>query len=177
MAEIDAREMALQINEVDAAEAVEAAADRARPRLAAQKVELVIEGDALKGDGGGARMRADPRRLGQILDHLLDNAGRATPAGGQVVLAADGSAGEVRIRVTDAGRGIPYHQQAHVFDRFVGRERGGPGLGLALVKALVELHGGWIELQSEPGAGATFTVHMPEAAAGGAAELKTASAG
>jgi signal transduction histidine kinase len=134
-------------------------------------VELVVEGE-LK----GARMRADPRRLGQILDHLLDNAGRATPAGGQIVLAADGSAGEVRIRVTDAGRGIPYHQQAHVFDRFVGRERGGPGLGLALVKALVELHGGWIELQSEPGAGATFTVHLPEAAAG-AAELKAASAG
>jgi hypothetical protein len=54
-----------------------------------------------------------------------------------------------------------------VFDRFVGRDRGGPGLGLALVKALVELHGGWIELQSEPGAGAAFTVHLPEAAAGG----------
>lgn len=160
MAEIDAREMALQIGEVEAAEALEAAVERARPRMAVQKVELVVEGDVR-----GARMRADPRRLGQILDHLLDNAARSAP-GGRVTLAADGSAGEVRIRVSDTGRGIPYHQQAHVFDRFVGRERGGPGLGLALVKALVELHGGWIELQSEPGAGATFTVHMPEAAAG-----------
>ena len=160
MAEIDAREMALQIGDVDAAEALQAAAERARPRMAAHKVELVVEGEVQ-----GARMRADPRRLGQILDHLLDNAARSTPAGGAVTLAADGSAGEVRIRVSDTGRGIPYHQQAHVFDRFVGRERGGPGLGLALVKALVELHGGWIELQSEPGAGATFTVHMPEAAA------------
>jgi hypothetical protein len=167
MAEIDAREMALQIDDIDAAEALRAAAERARPRMAAQKVALSVEGEV-------ERMRADPRRLGQILDHLLDNAARSTPEGGAVTLAAESSAGEVRIRVSDTGRGIPYHQQAHVFDRFVGRERGGPGLGLALVKALVELHGGWIELQSEPGAGATFTVHMPEAAAGAAAELERA---
>ncbi|MCA3736550.1 MAG: hypothetical protein IM673_00595, partial [Phenylobacterium sp.] len=53
-------------------------------------------------------------------------------------------------------------------DRFVGRERGGPGLGLALVKALVELHGGWVALESEPGAGATFTCHLPERAEGAA---------
>jgi hypothetical protein len=162
MAEIDAGEMALQIGEVEVAEAVEAAGARARPRLAAQKVELEVVNPA-----GAGRMRGDPRRLAQILDHLLDNAARSTPAGGKVTLVADGSAGEVRIRVSDTGRGVPYHQQAHVFDRFVGRDRGGPGLGLALVKALVELHGGWIELQSEPGAGATFTVHLPEAAAGG----------
>ena len=167
MAQIDAREMALQIGEVDAAEALQVAAEHARPWMAVHKVDLVVEGEV-----SGARMRADPRRLGQILDHLLDNAARSTPAGGAVTLAAEGSAGEVRIRVSDTGRGIPYHVQAHVFDRFVGRDRGGPGLGLALVKALVELHGGWIELESEPGAGATFTVHMPEAAAGAAAELK-----
>ena len=58
---------------------------------------------------------------------------------------------------------------AHSFDRFMGRDRGGPGLGLALVKALVELHGGWVALQSEPGAGATFTCHLPESAHSGAA--------
>jgi signal transduction histidine kinase len=158
MAEIDAGEMALQIGEVDAAEAVQAAAERAQPRFAAQKVELEVKLPARI-----ARMRADPRRVGQMLDHLLDNAARSTPAGGLVSLVADSSPGEVRIRISDTGRGIPYHQQAHAFDRFVGRERGGPGLGLALVKALVELHGGWIELQSEPGAGATFTVHLMEA--------------
>ncbi len=77
--------------------------------------------------------------------------------------------GEVKIRVTDTGRGIPFHVQAHIFDRFLGRDRGGPGLGLALVKALVELHGGWVALESEPGAGAAFMLHLPEAAYAGSA--------
>jgi signal transduction histidine kinase len=66
--------------------------------------------------------------------------------------------------VKDTGRGIPFHIQAHIFDRFVGRDRGGPGLGLALVRALIELHGGWVALQSEPGNGALFTCHIPEQA-------------
>ena len=79
-------------------------------------------------------------------------------------LAAKRSASEITLQVSDQGRGIPFHVQAHIFDRFVGRERGGPGLGLALVKALVEMHGGWVALESEPGAGATFTLHLPEAA-------------
>ena len=72
--------------------------------------------------------------------------------------------GEIQLSVADTGRGIPFHVQAHIFDRFVGRERGGPGLSLALVKALTELHGGWVALESEPGAGATFTCHLPEEA-------------
>lgn len=164
MAEIDAGEMALQIGQVEVAGAIEAAAERARPRMAAQKVELEVSAP-----DAAARMRADPRRVAQILDHLLDNAGRSTQAGGKVTLSVETAQGEVRIRVSDTGRGIPYHQQAHVFDRFVGRERGGPGLGLALVKSLVELHDGWIELQSEPGAGAAFTVHMPLVEASSAA--------
>jgi signal transduction histidine kinase len=158
MAEMDAGEMALQLGETSVAETLADAAERIRPRLDAHQATLTLDCPV---DAGV--MRADSRRLAQVLDHLLENAARACAAGGQVILSADRSAGEVRIKVADTGRGIPYHQQAHVFDRFVGRDRGGPGLGLALVKALVELHGGWIELESEPGAGATFTVHLPEA--------------
>jgi len=109
------------------------------------------------------------RRLGQTLDHLIENGLRQTPAGGTVSLAATRALAEVRISVSDTGRGIPFHVQAHIFDRFMGRDQGGPGLGLALVKALVELHGGWVALESEPGAGATFTCHLPEAAQGAAA--------
>ncbi len=119
-------------------------------------------------------IRADSRRLGQILDHLIENAIDQTPPGGKVALSARRANSEVQIQVSDTGRGIPFHVQAHIFDRFVGRERGGPGLGLALVKALIELHGGWVALESEPGAGATFTCHLPETAyeaAAGQAEL------
>jgi signal transduction histidine kinase len=109
-------------------------------------------------------IRADERRLAQALDHLLANAVRSTPRGGSVTLSARRALGEVQVQVADTGRGIPFHVQAHIFDRFIGRDRGGPGLGLALVKALVELHGGWVALESEPGRGCVFTCHLPEIA-------------
>ncbi len=84
-----------------------------------------------------------------------------TPPAGRVTLSAHRSPSEVQVQVSDTGRGIPFHVQAHIFDRFVGRDRGGPGLGLALVKALIELHGGWVALESEPGAGRDL--HLPPA--------------
>ncbi|WP_303719721.1 sensor histidine kinase, partial [Brevundimonas naejangsanensis] len=77
----------------------------------------------------------------QAVDHLLEHACRAVSEGGAVSLSAEAGPNEVRIRVEDTGRGIPYHLQAHVFDRFVRHERDGPGMALALVKALIELHG------------------------------------
>jgi signal transduction histidine kinase len=117
-------------------------------------------------------LRGDSRRLGQMLDHLIENGLRQTPPGGLVTLAAERGGGEVRLIVADTGRGIPFHVQAHIFDRFVGRDRGGPGLGLALVKSLIELHGGWVALESEPGEGATFTCHLPEAAHAGAGQTE-----
>src|SRR5207244_11082063 len=89
---------------------------------------------------------------------------------GTVTYADSNGCGEQHLHVPDTGRGIPLHVQAHIFDRFIGRERGGPGLGLALVKALTELHGGWVALESEPGAGASFTCHLPEEAMAGAAQ-------
>ena len=99
-----------------------------------------------------------------MLDHLIENALRHTPAGGVISLSATRAPGEVALSVADNGRGFPFDVQAHIFDRFSSHNRGGPGLGLALVRALVELHGGWVALESEPGAGATFTCHLPEVA-------------
>ena len=163
MAQIDAGEMALSLGDVDVTALLRAAAQRA-----ARDAEEA-EGVGRVGDEPSGVIRAEGRRLAQALDHLMINAIRSTPAGGEVVLDAKRTLGEVKIRVKDTGRGIPFHVQAHIFDRFVGRDRGGPGLGLALVKALVELHGGWVALESEPGAGATFTLHMPETAYPGAA--------
>lgn len=159
MAQIDANEMALSLGDTDVRALLETALDKGERLAEPGRVEIVIAPDASDGV-----IRADARRLEQAIDHLVANAVRNTPPGGVVTLDARRAQGEVRISVTDTGRGIPYHVQAHIFDRFVGRDRGGPGLGLALVKALIELHGGWVALESEPGKGATFTCHVPESA-------------
>jgi hypothetical protein len=164
MAQIDADEMALDLGDVDVAELLGEAADRWR--RAAEDADASIVTD-IEADAGV--IRADRKRLSQVLDHLIENAVRQSPPGGVVTLSARRLQSEVQISVADTGRGIAFHVQAHIFDRFVGRDRGGPGLGLALVKALVELHGGWVALESEPGKGATFTCHVPQIAQASAA--------
>ncbi len=163
MAQIDADEMALDLEDVDVAELLKEAADRWAREAEQVKVAIKLEHPQDIG-----LIRGDVKRLAQTLDHLTENAIRQTPPDGVVTLSARRALGEIQLQVSDTGRGIPFHVQAHIFDRFIGRERGGPGLGLALVKALVELHGGWVALESEPGAGATFTCHLPEAAQGAA---------
>lgn len=165
MAQIDAGEMGLNLGDVSVEALLEGAAERAAQVAGEAGVELSVESP----EGEVGVIRADERRLGQALDHLVLAAIRTTPQDGRVTLDARRMLGEVQIRVSDTGKGIPFHVQAHIFDRFVGRDRGGPGLGLALVKSLVELHGGWVALESEPGAGATFTCHLPETAYAGAA--------
>ena len=169
MAQVDAGEMEISPGDVDLASLLEEAAQRWRPEAEPAEVRIELACDAEIG-----MIRADRKRLAQILDHLIDNALRQSPPEGTITLAARRAQNEVQVQVTDTGRGIPFHVQAHIFDRFVGRDRGGPGLGLALVKALVELHGGWVALESEPGKGATFTLHLPETAqaAAGQPELQ-----
>ncbi|RAK57124.1 PAS domain-containing sensor histidine kinase [Phenylobacterium deserti] len=159
MAQIDADEMALDLEDVRVAELLMQTAVRWAKEAEAMRVSILVE----RPDDIGV-IRGDSRRLSQILNHLVENALRQTPPGGTVTVAARRALGEIQLQVSDTGRGIPFHVQAHIFDRFIGRERGGPGLGLALVKALTELHGGWVALESEPGAGATFTCHLPEEA-------------
>ncbi|HZW15158.1 MAG TPA: ATP-binding protein, partial [Brevundimonas sp.] len=165
MAQIDAGEMELTLGDVRVCDVLDEAAEKVRERIEARGATLRVAcPDTLK------PIRADAQRVGQALSYLLDSAARAVTEGGAVTLVAEAAPAEVRIRVEDTGRGIPYHLQAHVFDRFVKRERGGPGVGLALVKALVELHGGWAEVESEPGKGAAFILHLPlEATAAAAA--------
>jgi signal transduction histidine kinase len=165
MAQIDADEMALDLEDVRVSDLLISAAARWQREAEAARVSLVVEPSQNLG-----LIRGDARRLGQILDHLVENALGQTPADGTVTIAARKALGEIQLQVSDTGRGIPFHVQAHIFDRFIGRERGGPGLGLALVKALTELHGGWVALESEPGAGATFTCHLPEEAQAAAAQ-------
>jgi two-component system sensor histidine kinase BaeS len=110
----------------------------------------------------------DGDRMGQVLGNLLENALRYTPPGGQVVLAARGHGTGLRIAVTDDGEGIPAEHLPHLFERFyrvdTARDRlhGGSGIGLAIVKALVEAHGGRAQVTSDgPGRGSTVTVDLP----------------
>jgi signal transduction histidine kinase len=159
MAQIDADEMALDLEDVRVADLLTQAAARWAREAETAGVTIQVEHPDEIG-----LIRGDVKRLAQTLDHLVENALRQTPPEGVVTIAARRALGEIQLQVSDTGRGIPFHVQAHIFDRFIGRERGGPGLGLALVKALVELHGGWVALESEPGNGATFTCHLPEAA-------------
>ncbi|OFB36584.1 two-component sensor histidine kinase [Mycolicibacterium sp. (ex Dasyatis americana)] len=118
-------------------------------------------------DEGLPPLWADPHRLAQILGNLLDNALRHTPAGGRVTIdATAGPDRNVTLTVTDTGEGIPAEHLSHVFERFYradaarDRDHGGSGIGLAIVKALVEAHGGRITVSSS-GTGATFTIILP----------------
>ncbi|HET9655732.1 MAG TPA: HAMP domain-containing sensor histidine kinase [Kineosporiaceae bacterium] len=111
-------------------------------------------------------VEVDPDRMGQVLGNLLDNALRHTPPGGEVTVSADLVApGTVQLQVRDNGEGIAAEHLPHVFERFYrvdaarDRGRGGSGIGLAIVKALVEAHGGRVRVSSDgPGRGTTFTV-------------------
>ena len=103
MAQVDAGEMALFLGDVDVCPAIENAAERIRPSIEASGATLVVDCDQ---DAGV--IRADPRRIGQALDHLLDNAQRAISIGGTVTLAAHRVAGSITILVKDTGRGIPF---------------------------------------------------------------------
>lgn len=111
-------------------------------------------------------LRADPRRLKQALCNLVSNAIKFTPAGGKITLSAEGAGQYVALAVADTGMGIAPEDQSRVFKEF---ERGtapdarrmGAGLGLSLVKRIVELHGGTVHLASMPGDGTTVMARVP----------------
>lgn len=114
-------------------------------------------------------MRADARALKQILLNLLSNAVKFTEAGGRVAVSAGIGGGGLTIVVADNGIGMAPEDIPEALSSFgqihstYTRERDGTGLGLPLVKALVELHGGALEIDSAPGASATATVRLPRA--------------
>ena len=110
---------------------------------------------------------ADRRRLAEVLQNLLDNAMQYTPAGGQIMVSASASGGEVTFTVSDTGIGIPQADQSRIFERFYrvdvarSREVGGTGLGLSIAKHLVEAHGGRIWVESDVGQGSQFHFTVP----------------
>ncbi|RKH89219.1 PAS domain S-box protein [Corallococcus sp. AB045] len=115
---------------------------------------------------GVPRVLADPERLSQILSNLLGNALKFTPEGGRVLLRVQPEAGQVRFLVSDTGPGIAAEDRPRIFERFwqAGPKRKeGAGLGLSIVKGLVEAHGGQVGVDSAPGVGSTFFFTLPAA--------------
>jgi signal transduction histidine kinase len=160
--------LSLSKEEVALAKVVERATETAGHLLSARRQRLTV---SLPSEP--VYLEADPQRLVQVLANLLGNAAKFTDPGGHIRLAATVEAGEVVVRVRDDGRGIKPDLLPRVFELFQqlpGREAhrtGGLGIGLALVKALVELHGGSVTASSDgPGAGSEFVVRLPARARG-----------
>jgi signal transduction histidine kinase len=142
---------------------VEAAVGALRPAAAAKHIGLEMH---IQPDLAGTR--GDPDRLHQVVSNLVSNSIKFTPEGGRIDVRLEGDAAQIRLTVQDTGVGIPPSFLPHVFERFLqaeagsARPQGGLGLGLAIVRHLVELHGGNVEARSEgEGRGATFVVELP----------------
>jgi CheY-like chemotaxis protein len=141
---------------------IEAAIDTVRPAADAKGVKL------LPVFGSAGIVRGDPARLQQVVWNLLSNAIKFTPRGGRVQLVHRRVGSHVEISVIDTGQGIDPEFLPHVFDRFrqadssITRQKGGLGLGLSIVRSIVEMHGGTVEADSAGvGHGATFTLRLP----------------
>jgi PAS domain S-box-containing protein len=155
----------LRRQRVEAGPIVRCALDDVKPLVAEQHHRMAVSIEP-----GTLWLDADPMRLQQIVVNLLTNAARYTDPGGDLALDARREADQVVITVRDTGRGIPSGELASVFDSFtqgqrsLARSEGGLGIGLSLVRSLVELHGGRVQAASEgSGKGSAFTVHLPAA--------------
>ena len=165
LAQAEAGELRLARVPVSPRELVERATEAARPRAVERGVSLV---------GEAAHelppVAVDLQRMGQVLQNLLTNALRHTPAGGRVTIsAALAPDGRVALIVADTGSGIAPEDLPRIFERFYradsarARATGGSGLGLTIARRLVEAHGGGIEVESSLGVGSRFTVLLPVA--------------
>lgn len=118
---------------------------------------------------GLPRVRLDAGRFAQVMSNLVENAVKFTPKqGGRVTVWVEMQAGRLRVRVCDNGRGISPERQTHIFDRFYTSGTSTParrssGLGLAIVRAIVQAHGGTVQVKSRPGRGTQFELLLPPA--------------
>jgi PAS domain S-box-containing protein len=153
----------LRMESVTLQSVVESALENSRPAIEAamHQVTVHIPREELRFNG-------DLARLSQVLGNLLVNAAKYTPPGGRIAIAASSNEAELTIRVSDTGIGIPEQKLTEIFDMFsqvyspLDRTQGGLGIGLALVRRLVQMHGGVVYAESPGlGKGSTFTVRLP----------------
>jgi len=153
----------LELKQENAADIVASAVETARPLIVARKHVLTttLPEDLLW-------VNVDATRLAQVLSNLLTNAAKYTPDGGRLSLVVQREGDQAVFRVRDSGEGIPREMLSHIFDLFtqvdqsLARSQGGLGIGLTLVRRLVEMHGGSVQASSEgPGQGSEFVVRLP----------------
>jgi signal transduction histidine kinase len=132
----------------------------------AREARLNLKGDI---DAKVPQVLGDQDHLRRVIDNLVENALKFTQPGGEVVVRLTGDGKDIQLEVTDTGLGIGVEHQKRIFERFyqvdgtVGRTFGGCGLGLALVREIVETHGGEVSVESRLGQGSTFRVSLPTA--------------
>ncbi len=173
VARIMSGKLALERAPIDSHDAVRRAVDLVQPAADCKRVQIAVDADASAGAIDG-----DSARLQQIVWNLLTNAVKFTPEGGTVHVRARRSGAVVELAVADTGPGIPAEFLPFIFDAFrqadgsTTRRHGGLGLGLSIVKQLVDAHGGTIRAESGAGrTGSVFTVRLPAAAAPAAAAI------
>ena len=155
----------LELEQVAVPDLLAEAVKSAAPVAAKSGVTLHLDA------GEGPRVRADPRRLLQVLDNLIGNAVKFSHVGGLVRVSAKYARGTWRVDVSDTGIGIPPEEAARLFGPFMRASNAriaglpGTGLGLSIVKSLVEMHGGHVTVDSELNEGTTFSVFLPLRAA------------
>ena len=155
----------LKTEVVDLGAIVNTAVETARPLIEAKQQELNISVPAQP-----VRITVDPLRISQSISNLLTNAAKYTDANGNISLSVELLPQEITISVKDDGIGLEPQAIPRVFDMFsqvksaIDRSEGGLGIGLALVKGMIQLHGGWVEATSAGvGRGSQFTIHLPRA--------------
>ncbi len=161
LSKVEAGKMELELDPFSLAEALEGSLAMFRERAVRNTIGLSLQATSDLGI-----VEADERKVKQIVFNLLSNAVKFTPPGGQVAIEASRTEHEVRVSVRDTGIGIPAEEHEHIFQEFAQasgrpRDQEGTGLGLALARRFVELHGGRIWVESEPGLGSTFTFTLP----------------
>lgn len=160
LATIDAGGLDLNLETIKVRDVVDIAAVKLQKQYENDEIDLKI--DIAKNIG---EFQVDSKRIGQVIFNLLSNAVGFSDQGATVNIAAKKRKGNIEISVIDSGCGIPEAEQSSVFDRFESKSRGlkhrGAGLGLSIVKSLVEAHNGSVLLDSHEGLGTTITVHIP----------------
>jgi signal transduction histidine kinase len=160
LAMIDSGNMRLELARVDLYDLLARVAEPMRQHAASLHIDFTLD---VAPEIGTAVL--DQRRIRQVVFNLLSNALKYTPIGGAITLGAEIAGDDVQIYVSDSGPGIAPELRANVFERFAAKGRGGKragaGLGLALVSRFVELHDGWVELETGEGRGTLVRCHLP----------------